>query len=229
MTEKRIWLPKSLRENAKVKKAFGKETRGRKPAPRETRLCLHCGHPFVTSQIRDKQYCSMACYRASQPHKPQVTTTCKQCGKSFEHPLYLTPIFCSRLCRIEWNRLHAKPHTPKREKIPIPCAFCHAQFKVVSIGSRGNSRFCSFDCDMNFEAIEKRIKQLWFFEYEKQALELERLKREGNGYRFPSPYENLNDFYFHTEPTEPQSPKEWQKATEDFYSELGYKEGEKNE
>lgn len=99
--------------------------------------------------------------------------------------------------------------------------FCHAQ-------NKGIRRFCGYECESIFEVIERRILSLYAFEREKQAQELEKLKALGCDYRFEKPHENLNDFYFQVEPSKPQSKQEWEKATEDFYEELGYR-GDKNE
>ena len=86
------------------------------------------------------RYCSAQCvYRAN---RKRVKSTCRKCGKEFEHYPAKRRVNCSRRC-----------NGTARDRVTIQCAICGVD--VVDTPRR-NRKFCSLNCSARAQRGKRR-------------------------------------------------------------------------
>lgn len=154
------------------------------------KLCKKCGKEFLARTTRQK-YCSSDCYcgmyipRSQEP----ITKICIECGQEFK-AVNGNQRYCCYECMIKANSRKAKMRTPQ-PKAKLVCAWCGSDFECKD----PRTRCCSFECRNTRMNVRLRIINLFTFESEKQASELERLEKLGRNYSFPEPFEQYNGLY----------------------------------
>jgi hypothetical protein len=139
--------------------------------------CRSCGSDWVTLRGKDCSTCPhcnkvQRCVERKSGRwiDQQETTSCKQCGKSFQRATSTTRIkkvYCSRHCRIlgkeTWRRKWRQSHKPgvqkqQSRKRPYPtCRECGKQFKRQQGGNSLNI-YCSKAC---FFAARNSGRHAW--------------------------------------------------------------------
>ena len=79
----------------------------------------------------------------------------------------------------------------KKSKI-TSCKWCKKRFKKLVEGKL----FCSLACGTRFHYLQKKIYKVYSFDMEGANLELARLEKLGQDYRFPKKFDFENKFYF---------------------------------
>jgi hypothetical protein len=140
------------------------------------KLCVDCGTLFKPIRITQKR--CHECVEKKRLAKKQVIIerrnkirVCAVCKKEFKNNFRTK--YCSDACA----RLSYKTK-PKPEKMKINCLWCHVEMFTHS----PNKRFCSSECNGQFQSAKKRIYKKYAFESEKCTQLLQQLEKEGKDF-----------------------------------------------
>lgn len=85
------------------------DARAFEPRPPAPSGCRRCGGEIPSREPTRQRYCSSRCSKTAYGRRregeavPETPGTCPICGARFE-PEDAAPAFCSKRCRIRWNR-----------------------------------------------------------------------------------------------------------------------------
>ena len=82
------------------------------------------------------------------------TTTCKNCGNTFEHKPHMDPVFCDMRCRDDYKRDHGDEcNFWKGGKVALECDRCGDVFETYP-SRLGRKKYCSKECLNAFVEID---------------------------------------------------------------------------
>jgi len=139
----------------------GRHRKGRQP-------CEHCGKPI--NSRKQQHFCSVACYRASQPH-PQITI-CESCGKQFKPRSggRSKGKYCSVACVYKSRKYNRRKTVfPYSKVFFLTCVVCK---KLFTASARSSKRLCCSDA-CKAERLRPYIKQ----QHERLTMERDALRK----------------------------------------------------
>lgn len=106
--------------------------------PNRKATCQRCGVEFPRPKSQAaKKYCGDDCRRAAL--RENRKRTCEHCGEKYlTHAASHGQRFCSVACRNE------------RDRVPVTCARCSAEFTKAKSATRSGNAYCSPECKADY-------------------------------------------------------------------------------
>lgn len=114
---------------------------------------------------------------------------CLNCGKKLvkkSDKCRVERKFCDQKCIEEYKKKERKKNLLQKT-----CLWCKTEYETKF----PTQRFGSDVCTRKFNTVRQRIYNIFQFDRAKQEKEIKSLEELGKFYRFPSEFEDLNQFY----------------------------------